>query len=152
MKSAELFVGRTFQLVFEDGDSLLPVLKVFCREEGIRQAIIPSFIAGFAEVEIVGTCAPVDDVDAPLWDTTFIYRTEAFGAGTVVFDPDSGQLREHIHVSVGRKHQGAVGYTSHLKSAQVQFTAEMHLVEVLAPSMHRRIEAVGPYDVPLLGF
>lgn len=152
MKSAELTIGRTFQLVFEDGEPLLTTLADFCRRKGIRQAVIPSFIAAFSVVDIVATCAPVDDVDAPVWDVRRLRNVEAFGAGTLVYAQDSKQLREHIHVSVGEKHRGAVGYTSHLKSALVQFTAEMHLVEVLAPVMHRRIEAVGPYDVPLLGF
>lgn len=152
MKSASLTTGRTFQLVFQHGEWLLPTLADFCRAEGIRQAVIPMFIAGFSEVEIVGTCSPVDDLNAPVWDTTVLDQVEAVGAGTVVYDPDSGQLREHIHVSVGRKHQGAVGYTSHLKGACVAFTAEMYLVEVLAPVMSRRIKHVGEFEVPLMRF
>jgi predicted DNA-binding protein with PD1-like motif len=151
MRSEELNLGRTFQLVFDHGDDLLPVLKDFCLEEGVRQAYIPMFVGGLAVTDIVGTCNPVDNVDAPVWDVTRLHNVEAFGGGTVVYDIDTDMLREHIHVTVGRKHQGAVGYTSHLKQATVQFTIEMTLVEVLAPRMTRVSASYMP-DVPLLSW
>jgi hypothetical protein len=47
----------------------------------------------------------------------------------------------HIHVSVGLKERGAVGYTSHLLEATVQLLTEMIVVEVLAPDLRG-----GPYS------
>lgn len=151
MKSAALSLGRTFQLVFAHGDQLFPELRDFCHAEGIQQAYVPMFVGGLAVADIVGTCSPVKDIEEPVWDTTRLHQVEALGGGTVVIDRDTGNLKEHIHVSVGRKHQGAVGYTSHLLGATVQFTIEMTLVEMLAPRMDRMPDA-DLYGVPLLGW
>jgi predicted DNA-binding protein with PD1-like motif len=136
MKSTQLAMGRTFLLAFDDGDQLLPSLTDFCWEAEIKQAIIPMFLAGLSEVDIVGTCEPVGNPDAPLWTTTRLHNVEAIGGGTVVLD-EEGEMMPHIHISVGRKFQGAVGYTSHLKSARVAITGEMQLVEVLSPRLVR---------------
>ncbi|MBR7827785.1 hypothetical protein KDK95_15810 [Actinospica sp. MGRD01-02] len=49
MKAAELTVGRTFGVTFEHGEDFFESLAAFCREHGVRQGYIPSFIAGLAE-------------------------------------------------------------------------------------------------------
>jgi hypothetical protein len=57
--------------------------------------------------------------------------------------PGSGRLRSFI--------ASAIGYTSHLLAARVQFLVEMILVEVTAPIMSRPADP-GLYDVPRLVF
>jgi hypothetical protein len=36
-------------------------MSMRCRGNGIRQAYIPMFLAGFAQADIVGTCQLLDD-------------------------------------------------------------------------------------------
>jgi predicted DNA-binding protein with PD1-like motif len=66
-------------------------------------------------------------------------------------DPDSGALMPHLHVACGHKEHSAVGHTSHLLGARVQFLVEMVVVEVADPGLVRRRNP-DLYDVPLLGF
>ncbi|MGH3858478.1 hypothetical protein [Actinokineospora sp.] len=112
---------------------------------------IPSFIAGFAEVDIVGTCDKLDDPAAPVWTKVHLRNVEAFGGGTLAYDPDTDQVLPHIHVAVGLKEQAAAGYTSHLLRAEVLFLTEMLVIEVTDPVM-RRDRQPDLYDVPLLRF
>ncbi|MGW0537659.1 PPC domain-containing DNA-binding protein [Streptomyces sp. NPDC003032] len=151
MRAHELTIGRTFGVTFDHGEDFFDALSVFCRENEIRQGYVPSFIGAFAEAEIVGACEKLDDPDAPVWAKTFVTNVEAFGAGTLAHDPETGGILPHIHVSAGLKAQSADGRTSHLLSAKVQFLSELFVVEVVAPIMTRpRNPAL--YDVPLLTF
>src|SRR4051812_45786946 len=109
------------------------------------------FIAAFAEVEIVGACARLEDPDAPVWSTVHLTNVEAVGAGTIAYDSTSAEILPHIHVSVGEKARSASGYTSHLVSARVQFLVEMVIVEVTNPSLIRPKESA-LYEVPILNF
>lgn len=117
----------------------------------VRQGYIPVFIAGFAKVDIVGTCAKLDDPQAPVWSGVHLTNVEALGGGTIAYDQTQDQILPHIHVSVGLKEHSATGHTSHLISAKVQFLTEMILVEVADPIMRRERDP-GLYDVPLLRF
>jgi predicted DNA-binding protein with PD1-like motif len=54
-------MGRTFAVRFDHGEDFMTSLHDFCREQGVRQAFIPMFIAGLREVELVGTCEKVID-------------------------------------------------------------------------------------------
>jgi predicted DNA-binding protein with PD1-like motif len=148
MQSTEITLGRSFQLVFDHGDSFLLELKNFCRNKSIRAALIPMFIAGFAEVDLVGTCDTDAPRAAPVWDTLRLHDVEAVGAGTIVYDGEGKSLQEHIHVAVGRKFMAAQGYTSHLKRARVSFTCELTLTEVHTPMYRERDPDL--FDVPLL--
>ncbi|WP_405160803.1 DUF296 domain-containing protein [Nocardia sp. NBC_01499] len=151
MRSHELTLGRSFGVVFDHGDDFYPALTEFCRDNNIRQGYIPSFIAGFSEAELVGTCEKLDDPQAPVWSRVHLTNIEAFGGGTLAYDPDNDQIRPHIHVAVGLKEYSATGHTSHLLSARVQFLTEMLIIEVIHPRM-RRIPEEALYDVPLLRF
>jgi predicted DNA-binding protein with PD1-like motif len=150
MQSRELTIGRTFGVTFDHGEDFFTALAKFCQESDVRQGYIPSFIAGFAEVEIVGACEKLENPDAPVWSSVHLEQVEAFGAGTFTHDAD-GNLSSHIHVSVGEKARSANGYASHLLSARVQFLTEMLVVEVVAPMMTRPRHPE-LYDVPLLTF
>jgi len=66
MRSQELMLGRTFAVAFDDGEDFFTALDQFCRTNHIRQGFIPVFIAGFAHVEIVGTCGKLDNPQAPV--------------------------------------------------------------------------------------
>ena len=57
MRSHELSLGRTFGVAFDHGEDFFTALAEFCQANGVRQGFIPMFIAGFAEVDIVGTCS-----------------------------------------------------------------------------------------------
>jgi predicted DNA-binding protein with PD1-like motif len=151
LHSRELTVGRTFGVVFEHGELFFPALAEFCGAHGVRQGYIPMFLAGFAEAEIVGACEKIEDPAAPVWSKVHLTGVEALGCGTLAYDADTDQVLPHIHTSLGEKARSAVGHTSHLLSATVQFLTEMLLVEVTSPTMSRPRQA-SLYDVPLLTF
>jgi hypothetical protein len=117
----------------------------------VRQAYIPSFIAGFSEVQIIGACDKLDDPQAPVWSKVHLTNVEAFGGGTLAYDEAGGRVARHIHVSVGLKEHSATGHASHLLGATVQFLTEMLVIEVTNPAMHRT-PAPDLYDVPPLQF
>lgn len=151
MRARELTLGRTFGVVFDDGEDFFTALSQFCRHHGIRGGYIPSFIAGFSEADIVGTCDRLEDPAAPVWSRVHLRNVEAFGGGTLAADPVTGEIKPHIHVAVGLKEHSATGHTSHLLSAKVQFLTEMLVIEVTDPQM-LRVPQPDLYDVPLLDF
>lgn len=151
MRSHELTLGRSFAVVFDHGDDFFTALADFCHDNGVRQGYIPGFIAGFSQVQIVGTCDKLDDPNAPVWTKVHLTNVEAFGGGTLAWDETNQQAAPHIHVAVGLKEHSATGHTSHLLGAQVQFLTEMLVIEVNDPPMHR-VRQPDLYDVPLMQF
>jgi predicted DNA-binding protein with PD1-like motif len=151
MRSHELTTGRTFAVTFDHGEDFFATLAAFCRDNDIRHGYIPMFIAGFAEAEIVGACGKLADPHAPVWSRVHLTGVEAVGCGTLAHDPGTGDVLPHIHASLGEKARSAVGHTSHLLSATVQFLVEMIVVEVTAPVMTRPPNPA-LYDVPTLTF
>ncbi len=151
MRSHELTVGRSLGVAFDHGEDFSTALEQACRAHSIRQGYIPVFIAGFSAADIVGTCEQLDDPRAPVWSKVHLTNVEALGGGTLTYDPDTDTLQPHIHVTVGLKAHSAVGHTSHLLAATVQFLTELIIVEVLAPKL-RRVPCSDLYDVPLLHF
>ncbi|MGH3815523.1 MAG: PPC domain-containing DNA-binding protein [Pseudonocardiaceae bacterium] len=151
MRSHELTTGRTFGIAFDHNDDFFDTLTAFCTANKVRQGYIPMFIAGFAEAEIVGTCERLADPGAPVWSKVHLTNVEALGCGTLGHDPETDRLLPHIHTSLGLKERSALGHTSHLLSARVQFLVEMLLVEITTPTM-LRIREPALYDVPLLRF
>lgn len=147
----ELTFGRSIGVTYDHGEDLFGGLAKLCGELGIRQGYIPMFVAGLAEVSLAGTCSWVPDPGAPVWESVELSYVEAHGSGTIAFDPDTGEISTHIHLSVGRRHNAAVGHTSHLLGAKVQFLLEMLLVEVVSPPMRRPL-APELYGVPRLTF
>lgn len=150
MHGHELTTGRTFAVGFDHGEDFRTALAAFCRDHDVKQGYIPMFLAGFSEVEIVGTCRKIENPDAPLWDTVHLTGVEALGCGTIAASR-GGEIKPHIHVAVGEKARSANGYTGHLIGATVQFLTEMYIVEVDAPDMTRPVNG-DLYDVPLLTF
>lgn len=151
MRSTPLSIGRTFGVVFDDGEDFYTSLAEFCRTNDIRQGYVPMFIAGLKDVDLVGSCEKLENPDAPVWSKVHLETAEAFGGGTLAYDPATEAVSPHIHISVGLKAHSANGYTSHLLAATVQFLTEMYVVEVTCPRMTRpRQEKM--YDVPLLTF
>jgi len=151
MRSREIILGRSFAVVFDHGDDFYSALTEFCCDNDLRSGYIPSFIAGFSEVDLVGTCERIDNPDAPVWSKVHLRNVEAFGGGTLAVDPETGQVKPHIHVAVGLKEHSATGHTSHLLGARVQFLTEMIITEVISPELHR-IPQPDMFDVPLLRF
>ncbi|MCM6774457.1 DUF296 domain-containing protein [Nocardia sp. CDC159] len=151
MRARQLTLGRTFGVAFDHGDDFFPALTQFCRENNLRSGYIPSFIAGFSEVDIVGACDRLDNPDAPVWSKVHLRNVEAFGGGTLAYDPDTSEIKPHIHVAVGIKEHSATGYTSHLLGARVQFLTEMLVIEVTHPQLQRTPQP-DLFDVPLLRF
>ncbi len=151
MHSHQLQLGRTFGVTFDHGEDFFIALSDFCRENNVKQGFIPSFIAGFAEAKIVGTCAKIENPGAPLWDSVYLTNTEVLGSGTVAYDANEDKIAPHVHVALGLKERSAVGHTSHLLEARVLFLTEMMFVEVAGPDM-RRHRKPDLYDVPLLKF
>lgn len=151
MHGRELTIGRTFGVAFSHGELFFPALTEFLRVNNIRQGYIPMFIAGFSEADIVGTCEKVEDPGAPVWSAVHLTGVEALGCGTLAYDADTDQVLPHIHTTLGEKARSALGHTSHLLSATVQFLTEMAIVEVTSPAMSR-LRDPALYDVPLLTF
>lgn len=92
MRAYELTVGHTFGITLDHGEDFFEAPSSFCRDEGVRQAYIPSFIGAFAEAEIVGACEKLADPDAPVWVKTYVTNVEAFGAGTFAHAPPTGEI------------------------------------------------------------
>ncbi|CAM3868596.1 PPC domain-containing DNA-binding protein [Nocardiopsis rhodophaea] len=151
MRSHELTQGRTFGVVFDHGENFFDALRAFCRTNNVRQGYIPMFIAGFAHVDIVGTCEQLTDPAAPVWSKVHLSNVEAVGGGTIAYDEANDTISPHVHVSVGLKEHSATGHTSHLLAAEVQFLTEVILAEIASPQM-RRIPNPALNDVPLLHF
>ena len=149
MRSAEVAIGRTFVVVFDHGDDFYAALHQVCRDNGIRQGYIPTFIAGFASADLVGACEPLEDPQAPVWSSVTLSHVEAVGGGTLAWDETTNTIAPHIHVSIGLKENGATAHTSHLLGATVQFLTEMIIVEFAGPAM-RREKRADLYDVPIL--
>lgn len=137
IRSAELTVGRTFGVTFEHGDDFFAELSTFCAAEGVRYGYIPLFLGAFRHAKIVGTCQ-THDADLPMLESYLdAEAVETFGVGTLAYDPEREMVLPHVHLSLGKRLHGAIGYTSHLIEARVQFTVELVLVEVLAPAWTR---------------
>jgi predicted DNA-binding protein with PD1-like motif len=151
VRSHELTLGRSFGLCFDHGDDFFDALDGFCRANDLRQGYIPGFIAGFREVDLVGTCDRLGDPEAPVWTRVHLTNVEVVGTGTLAYDPTEDRVAPHIHVSVGLKEHSATAHTSHLLGAEVQFLTELLVLEVKAPEMHR-LPDHDLYDVPLLRF
>lgn len=151
MRTHELKVGRTFGLNFDHGEDFFAELSRFCRENDLRQGYLPMFLAAFAKTEIAGTCAKVEDPEAPVRLPVYLEKVEAMGCGTFSWDPDKQDIVPHVHVTVGLKQLAAAAFSSHLMTAEIQYLTEALVVEVLAPEMRRPVHA-DLWDVPLLTF
>jgi predicted DNA-binding protein with PD1-like motif len=151
VRSREVSIGRTIVAMFDHGDDFYTCLGALCEEHHLRSAYIPMFIAGFSAVDLVGTCERLEDTQAPVWSRVQLDNVEVLGGGTIAWDESAGTIAPHIHVSAGLKAHSALGHTSHLLDATVQFLTEMVLVEVIDPPLTRERKP-DLYDVPLLQF
>jgi predicted DNA-binding protein with PD1-like motif len=151
LRSAELTIGRTFGVTFDPGEDFFPTLARFCKTRGIQYGYIPMFLAAFAEASIVGACDKLENPDAPVWSKVHLTNAEAFGCGTLAYDPERDVIVPHIHTALGEKARAAAGHTSHLLEARVQFLVEMIVVEIVNPVMTRPANPL-LYNVPLLTF
>ncbi|MBM0274819.1 PPC domain-containing DNA-binding protein [Micromonospora tarensis] len=151
MRSREVVPGRTIVVVFDHGEDFYDALDRTCRTHDIRQGYIPTFIAGLATADIVGTCERLDNPDAPVWTKVHLTNIEALGGGTLAYNPDTDTVEPHIHLTVGLKAHSATAHTSHLLAATVQFLTEMIIVEIVEPTM-TRVRQNDLYGVPLLQF
>jgi predicted DNA-binding protein with PD1-like motif len=151
MRATQLSIGRTFGVVFDHGEDFFESLSAFCADEGIRSGYVPMFLGGFSQVQLVGSCEPIADPDAPVWSSVGVDCVEALGVATLAWDEAEDRLAPHVHLSVGLKGDAAHGRTSHLLGATVQFVSELMIVEVLDPVMTRPRQSQ-LYDVPLLTF
>jgi hypothetical protein len=102
------------------------------------------FLAAFAEAAIVGACDELDDPNAPMSSRVHLTHVEAFGCGTLAYDPERDEIVPHIHTTHGEKARSAIAHTSHL-------LVEMLVVEVISPTMTRPINPQH-YDGDLLTF
>jgi len=155
MRYAQVNPGRQFVLALDHGEDFFAGLTRFCADQDIRSGYIPTFVGGFRSARLVGSCEPLADPEAPLWEEVTVETLEALGGGTLAWDTEKDCLAPHIHVAAGLKGASADGRVSHLLGAQVQFVCEIPIVEVVAgtdgPALTRRRNAE-LYDVPLLGF
>jgi predicted DNA-binding protein with PD1-like motif len=155
MRFAEVRSGRQFVLALDHGEDFLDGITKFCESRGIRSGYIPTFVGGFRSARLVGSCEPLADPEAPLWEEVTVETLEALGGGTLAWNLEKDCLAPHIHVAAGIKGASADGRVSHLLGAKVQFISEIAIVEVVTdtagPALTRRRDP-NLYDVPLLGF
>lgn len=151
MRAAQFSRGREFIFAIDHGEDFFTALEKLCAEHEIRAGYIPTFIGGFSSAKLVGTCGPLEHPEAPLWDHVEVKTLEVLGGGTLAWDIDRDCLAPHIHVSAGLKAASADGRTSHLLAAQVQFIAEIVVMEITDPSLTRPRQP-NLFDVPLLTF
>jgi predicted DNA-binding protein with PD1-like motif len=149
MRSHSLTLGRTFGVVFDHGEDFMTALSEFCRVNGVRQGYLPGFLGAFSSADLVATCEAPADPMAPVWSRMQVEHVEAIGSGTLAVDPETGEVRPHVHLATGLKRYGAAGYTSHLLGGTVQFVMELLVIEVAAPTMHRPNDP-SLYDIPVL--
>ncbi len=151
MRATQFRRGREFVFAIDHGEDFFTALEKLCAEHEIRSGYIPTFIGGFRRAQLVGTCGAMDNPEAPLWDSVEVQTLEALGGGTLAWDTERDRLAPHIHVSAGLKEASADGRTSHLLGAEVQFIAELIVIEIAGPVLTRpRLASL--YDVPLLTF
>ncbi|MEU5083050.1 MULTISPECIES: PPC domain-containing DNA-binding protein [Streptomyces] len=155
MRYTQVHTGRQFMLALDHGEDLLEGLIRFCADRGIQAGYIPTFVGGLRSARLVGSCEPLADPEAPLWEEVTVESLEALGGGTLAWDTDKDCLAPHIHVAVGIKGKSAEGRVSHLLGATVQFICEIPIVEVTHPQQApalTRLRSADLYDVPLLSF
>jgi predicted DNA-binding protein with PD1-like motif len=111
-RTATLKVGRTIGVAFDHGEDFFTTLDQVCRTENIRHGYIPMFLAGFRDVDVVGTCERLADPDAPVWSKVQLTNVEAMGCGTLAYYPDEDRVLPHVHVSVGLKERSGTAHTS----------------------------------------
>lgn len=150
MRSAQLTLGRQFVVAFDHGEDFFTALDQFCEENRVRSGFV-RFIAGFREVDLVGTSDKLENPDAPVWSKVHLENVEVHGSGDLAWDETTGKVAPHIHVSAGEKARSAVGHTSHLLGARVQFLTEMHVIEVVEPQF-TRVRDSDLHGAPLLRF
>ncbi|GAB2824228.1 PPC domain-containing DNA-binding protein [Streptomyces daliensis] len=154
MRSIQTTVGRSFLVALDDGEDFMTGLTAFCAEREVRSGSL-SFIGGFRSARLVGSCTPLKNPEAPLWDEVSVEYLEVFGGGTLAWDTEENVLAPHIHVAAGIKGASADGRVSHLLEAAVQFICEITVVEFTGgggePPLTRH-RAPELYNVPLLGF
>jgi predicted DNA-binding protein with PD1-like motif len=151
MRAIPITTGRKILVALDHGDDFFPSLEKVCAEYGVHSGHIPTLIGGFRSARLVGTCEPMTNPDAPLWEEVVVTNLEVIGSGTLAWDPAGDRLAPHIHVSTGLKGSSAEARTSHLLGAQVQFVTEFVIEEITEPTLTRPKQA-DLYDVPLLTF
>ncbi|MGW3387376.1 PPC domain-containing DNA-binding protein [Streptomyces cinereoruber] len=150
MRATEITIGRTFAVAFDDGEDFFEALAAFCRESGLRAGYV-TFIGGFSQARLVGTCEPLKHPERPLWEEIEVETLEVLGIGTLAWDAENDRVAPHIHVSAGVKADSADGRTSHLLGATVQFVTEFRIEEWISPAVTRPRNP-DLYDVPLITF
>ncbi|MEV8037854.1 DUF296 domain-containing protein [Streptomyces sp. NPDC086182] len=155
MRYHQITTGRQFVLALDHGEDFFTGITQFCADHDIRSGYVPTFVGGFYSASLVGSCEPLADPEAPLWDEVTVETLEALGGGTLAWDTEKDCLAPHIHVAAGIKGESADGRVSHLLGATVQFICEIPIVEIIGgtdgPALTRR-RAGELYGVPLLTF
>lgn len=77
MRSTQVAVGRHLVVVFDEGDSSFTALAGSCRDHRIRPGVIPGFVAGFREVDVLGTCDRIENPNAPVWSKAHLETANA---------------------------------------------------------------------------
>lgn len=60
--------------------------------------MIPGFLAGFREVDVLGTCDRIENPNAPVWSK--VHRQGA-QVGTLAWRESTGTVAPHIHLAAG---------------------------------------------------
>lgn len=143
MQSAEIRIGRRFVVVLEPGEDLLDTLGSWCRKHDVRRAVIPSFFGAFRAMSVIATTAAVKDDEAPLGDQVTVAYVEGVGSGSI--SPRGADTVVHLHAAVGTKSRAGEAVAGHVLAAEVHYTVEVLVDEVLDPAweLTPRAESAG---------
>jgi predicted DNA-binding protein with PD1-like motif len=130
MRSAELTLGRRFVVVLEPGEEVLSTLADWCAREGVAQGTLELFGA-FRSLRLIAAHEPVADHEPPLAQSVEVAYLEGSGSGSI--STRDGAPRVHLHLAAGAKAEGGAAYAGHVLAAEVHYTAEAVVTEVLSP-------------------
>jgi predicted DNA-binding protein with PD1-like motif len=151
MQSTEVTTGRRIAVVLEPGDEVLAAVAGACRAHGVRQGFVPVFSGAFRTARFIAADTPVADQEPPLPQEVTVTYTEGIGSGTVLWDEEAGVPVPHLHLAVGVKNAAAAAFAGHLLGAEVHYTVEVLIEEVVAPAL-LRVPDPRAYGIPTMRF
>lgn len=95
MRPTEFTRGREFFLVMDHGEDFFATLNRFCAEQEIRSGYISMLLGRFRTARLVGSCRPLKDPEAPLWEEIEVGSLEVHGDGTLAWDTERDCLAPH---------------------------------------------------------
>lgn len=138
VRETELVLGRRWSLVLEPGEEVIAALDEWCARTGVRAGTVDLFFGAFRSVTLIAGRDDTVDPELPLPTSVEVAYLEGIGSGSIA--QKDGSARVHLHVAAGVKSAGGAAYAGHLLSAEVHYTVEVVVQEVLSPELTLRVD------------